>query len=296
MKHTIFFIWLLFLSMVYCVHVAAVSIVYNFRIAQITKQPLTENQNTERRVIILPFDQFQKKHYGLFQNFAGGLGAFIYNTESFYARADFAFSFIKETFDHMTTYTGTQTDDLLFTAGYNFKHDNNTVTLSGLFGVPTHQIVALKHVPFGYSQVGLGAQVDGSINLGNERAILYGGRYIYFVPRHAKDDVGNTYKYSIGQTVDLLAAYKKNWPVHGIEFGYTARFFFGAAVHPHFDDEVKKLNYIRSNFYTVYKYRFFIHEHPQRLLFNISYGFDHKPHYYGNKYIVTFWGSWNINF
>ena len=145
--------------------------------------------------------------------------------------------------------------------------------------------------------MGLGIQLDGTINIGTgEQALIYGGRYIYFVPRNAQDDFDNSYNYTIGQTVDLLAAYKKNWPIHGIEFGYTSRFFFSAAVHPHFDDEVKKLNYIRSNFYAVYKYRFFIHEHPNRLLFNIAYGFDHKPKVFGNKYIVTLWTSWNISF
>lgn len=289
--------WLLFFSILFFNrHLLAISIVYNFRIAQITKQPLEENERNQRLAIILPFDQFQKKYSGVFQNFAGSLEAFIYSWESFYARADFAFSYVKETFDHMTTFTGIQTDDLLFTAGYNFKQEHGRVTLSGLFGVPTHDIVALRHVPFGYSQVGLGLQVDGAVNFESERAFLYGARYIYFVPRHAKDDLGNKYKYTIGQTADLLAAYKKNWPVHGIEFGYTARFFFAASVQPPFDDEVKKLNYIRSNFYTVYKYRFYIHEHPQRLLLNVSYGFDHTPKHFGNKYIVTIWGSWNISF
>ena len=230
MKCSRIFVGLLFFSSMYYAHLDAISIVYNFRIAQITKQPLGENVQNERLAIILPFDQFQKKHSGVFQNFAGALGAYIYGMESFYARADFAFSYVKETFEHMTTFTGIQTDDLLFTAGYNFKQEHGRVTLSGLFGVPTHQIVALKHVPFGYSQVGLGAQFDGTVNIGNgEQAFIYGARYIYFVPRNAKDDLGATYKYTIGQTADLLAAYKKNWPVHGIEFGYTARFFFAAA-------------------------------------------------------------------
>ena len=297
MKCSRIFVGLLFFNVAYYAHLAAVSIVYNFRIAQITKQPLEENKHKSHLAIILPFDQMQKKYSGVFQNFAGGLEAFIYGLESFYARADFSFAYVKETYEHVTTYTGMQADDLLFTFGYNVKQKRSRMTFSCLFGVPTHEIVALKHVPFGYSQVGLGGQLDGTINVGNgEQAFIYGGRYIYFVPRNAKDDLGNMYNYTIGQTVDLLAAYKKNWEVHGIEFGYTARFFFAAAVHPHFDDEVKKLNYIRSNFYTVYKYRFFIGEHPQRLLFNISYGFDHTPKHYGNKYIVTVWGSWNISF
>ena len=69
MKQRIF--WLLFFSILFYRHLSAVSIVYNFRIAQITKQPLAENERDQRLAIILPFDQFQKKHYGVFQNFAG---------------------------------------------------------------------------------------------------------------------------------------------------------------------------------------------------------------------------------
>ena len=236
-----------------------------------------------------------KKIFWCISKFCRDLEAFIYSWESFYARADFAFSYVKETFDHMTTFTGIQTDDLLFTSGYNFKQEHGRVTLSGLFGVPTHDIVALRHVPFGSVKLAWAFKLMVLLILKvNERFSMARVIFILSLAMQRMILIINIIYYWANR--DLLAAYKKNWPVHGIEFGYTARFFFAASVQPPFDDEVKKLNYIRSNFYTVYKYRFYIHEHPQRLLLNVSYGFDHTPKHFGNKYIVTIWGSWNISF
>ena len=39
-----------------------ISEVYNFRIAQITKQPIAENKHKEHIAILLPFDQIKKKY------------------------------------------------------------------------------------------------------------------------------------------------------------------------------------------------------------------------------------------
>ena len=93
--------------------------------------------------------------------------------------------------------------------------------------------------------------------LNDEGALLYGARYIYFVPRKALDSLDEPHTFTIGNIGDLLLAYKNNWnKKNGIELGYTARFRFGAHISPNLDDIVKKTNYIRSNFYIVYKYRF----------------------------------------
>jgi len=289
---------ILFLSMVPCVSVSAISIVYNFRIAQVTKQPIVESADDRHYSIVgLLFDQFQKKYDGVRQNFVGGLAAFIYNFEPYYFRTDFSVSHIKEITEHVTTFSATETDDLLFTLGRNFKlNDKSVMTLSGLFGVPTHEIFTLQHVAFGYGQVGLGIQLDGSYVLCDTHTLLYGVRYIYYVPRKAADDSGNKYTFTIGNLADGLIAYKYNWLSHGIECGYTARSDFGAHISPNLDDTIEKTNYIRNNFYFIYKYRFMIDEVANRLLFNISYGFDSKPKVYGNQYVVTLWASWNVRF
>lgn len=288
--------FLLFLSN----SIYSTSEVYNFRIAQITKQPIIERpyDSAHHTLIALLFDQYLKKYTGgIHENFVGGLGSYIYNFYSYYARADFAVSHIKQTTAGITTFSGTQTDDILFTVGRNFKLNNHrTLTFSGLFGIPTHRIFTLEHVEFGYGQIGMGLQVDGVQMLNEKDGLIYGLRYLYFVPRTALDDMDNKYRFTIGTIVDLLGSYKHDWLNRGIEFGYTARFQCGAHVSPAFDAITQKSNYIRSNFYAVYKYKFSVNEVHNRLLFYIAYGFDHNPKLYGNKYIVTLWTSWNVNF
>jgi hypothetical protein len=277
---------------------SAISIVYNFRIAQITRQPITDETHDKNSTFIaLLFDQFQKKHTDTSQNFPGGLASFIYHFDANFFRTDFAVSHIKEWTDGTTTFSGTETDDLLFTLGHNFKlNKRNTVTLSGFLGVPTHKVFALQHVSFGYGQIGTGIQFDGIHMLRRENALLYGLRYLYFVPRSARDTLDQKHTFTIGNTADVLFAYKDWWGKHGLELGFTERVNFGAQCSPSLDDIVQKINYIRSNFYAVYKYKFLINDLHNRFLFNISYGFDQKPKTFGNKYIITLWGSWSINF
>ncbi|MFI5333021.1 MAG: hypothetical protein ACHQVS_02880 [Candidatus Babeliales bacterium] len=292
--------WLLFVSMLGYVPLTAISIVYNFRIAQITRQPITDETHDKNNTLIgLLFDQFQKKHTDTSQNFPGGLASFIYHFDANFFRTDFAVSHIKERTDGSTTFSGTQTDDLLFTLGHNFKiNKRNTVTLSGFLGIPTHKVTTLEHVSFGYGQLGTGIQIDGSYTLhhDNANALLYGARYLYFVPRTARDIECKHHTFSIGNVADVLFAYKDWWGKHGLELGFTERINFGAHCSPHFDEIIQRTNYVRSNFYAVYKYKFLIRDLPNRFLFNIAYGFDEKSKKFGNKYIITLWTSWSVNF
>lgn len=271
--------------------------VYNFRMAQITKQHIFENPQRHSTVIALPFEQFRKKYDGTHQNFGGMLGSYLYNFNPYYFRADAAFSQIHESRHHETTFSGTEMDDILFSFGRTFQlHERAPMTLTGLLGFPTHQIYRLRHVDFGYSQIGTGIQCDGLYAFDDDRALLYGARYLHFVPRTARDDAGNAYDFTIGNIGDLFMGYKQYWGKHGLEVGYTNRTRFGAKVCPNFDDIVQKTNYVRNNFYIVYKYKFNIGDLPNRLLLYISYGFDQKPKVFGNQSIITLWGSWNISF
>ena len=292
--------YLLLLSMVSYAHYAsAISTVYNFRIAQITKQPIMENQDYNRyTTIALLFDQYYNTYDDMSRSYIGGLAAFIYNFKPYYFRNDFAVSNIRAWNQCSNpTFAGTEVDDILFTLGRNFLFgDRKVLTISGLFGIPTHPVFALQHPAFGYGQVGLGIQLDGSYPIRKNGALLAGGRYIRFIKRYARDDDHNLYLFSIGNVEDILIAYKHSWPKHGIEAGYTSRVQFGASIYPALDDTEEKTNYVRSSFYAVYKYKFKIRDLPSRLLFNIAYGRDHLPHTYGNKYILTFWTSFNINF
>lgn len=272
--------------------------VYNFRIAEITKQPIFETERNKHTAIALVFDQYRKKYTNVRQNYIGNLDSFIYNFNPYYFRTDFAFSHIKEQLHHVTTFSGIETDDILFTLGRDFLLNNESrVTLSGLFGIPTHKISRLQHADFGYSQVGLGLQIDGSYSFSDRNTLLYGGRYIYFVPRHALDTEKNKYDLTIGNVGDILLANKISWGKHhGFEYGYTFRSRFGAHIKPNFDNFSKKTNYLRSNFYLVYKYKFLINNISNRLLFDFSYGFDHNSKPFGTKYSMLGWISWNVSF
>lgn len=280
-------------------HLFSISMVYNFRIAQITKQPIfAPRQGRNNSIVALVFDQYRKKYNCIRQNFVGGLGSSIYNFDPYYFRIDTAFSHIKEqNSDRVTTFSGTETDDILFTLGRNFiLNDRTEITLSGLFGVPTHRIYRLQHTDFGYSQIGTGIQLDGSLTLLNDTIFLYGARYIHFVPRTALDTICQKHTFTLGNIGDILLAHKNTWGKHGLEYGYTFRARFGCHISPHLDDIVQKTNYLRSNFYAVYKYRFLVKNVSHRFLLNIGYGFDHASKVFGNKYIVTLWASWNVRF
>lgn len=289
---------ILLFSLLHATTMVAPSMVYNFRIAQITKQPFTEKTYTTGHTLVaLFFEQFRKKYNGTQQNFLGGLGSYIYDFKPYFFRVDGAVSHIKELANHITTFSGTESDDILLTFGRDFKmNKHNEATVSGFFGIPTHPIFRLRHIDFGYSQFGTGFQIDGSYIINDIHSLLYGMRYLYFVPRTARDDQNNKYSFTVGNVADSLCAYKYKKYNHGLEFGYTARFRFGCSIYPNFDDIVKKTNYIRSDFYGVYKYKLLTKHVSNRLLLYASYGLDHVPKAYGNKYILTFFCSWNISF
>ncbi len=275
----------------------AVSMVYNFRIAETTREDVfAKKVEREDTVLALVFDQFRKKHSGIRQNFAGALASYIFSSGSYYVRADGAFSHI-HAWDHAkTTFQDTASDDILFSFGANRANEQTSSTLSGLFGVPTHAITRLKHVDFGTGQVGLGIQFDQSRERGEQDSFLYGLRYIYYVPRKACDPCNHLHTFTLGNIGDILLAYRHNYDHQGIELGYTFRARFGAHCRPPFDDAVEKANYLRSNFYFIYKYKFSTERARHRLLLNIAYGTDHKPKTFGNKAIYTLWGAWQISF
>lgn len=299
MKHKIFRLFLITLSLTYC-NLFAVSMVYNFRIAQITKRFQFGNEGDKHWTLLgLFFDQWRKKPERLFQTFVGGFGSLIYGYESFYFRMDSAFSRITQKQKHTKPFCDVETDDILFSFGYNFlKNKSNLGTATLLTGVPTHQILRLKHVDFGYGQYSIGAQIDASHSFFSDYRyiFLYGFRYIKFFSRCAIDNTNKKHNFSIGNMVDIFIANKNNWEPHSLEYGYTAKFRIGAKVYPKFDEIIEKTNYIRSNFYAVYRYKFMIKDVSNKILVNLSYGFDHLPKKFGNKYIIMFWASWNVHF
>lgn len=289
----------LFLGVIF-MHAAmpAISIVYNFRIGQATRQPIAGQSRRKNSVVALIFDLYQKRYSGLRQNFAGGFASFIRAFNASYFRVDVAASHMQQSsLVPRATIAGTQTDDILFTLGRGFKiTDKTTLTLSGLLGIPTHEMDSLPQISFGTGQKGTGIQLDGSYYFNEQNSIVGGARYIHFFPRELIGPACKEYTFTIGNIGDALFAYRYDKKKHGLEAGYTIRSLFGARITPTIADVAQQTDYLRSTFYAIYKYTFLINDTPNRLLFNISYGFDHDPKIYSNKYIVTVWGAWSVNF
>jgi hypothetical protein len=281
--------------------VHAMSEVWNFRIAQITGQPISDgSQAGKHGLVALLFDQYRKKYSGVYQNYIGFLGSYIAYSGAWSVRTDGAFSHIKERNLGVTTFEGTETDDILWTIRRGFEiSDRSSMAYSMLFGVPTHKMLRLKHIDFGYSQIGLGMQWDGSYDFNyahSNGALLYGARYIHFFERDVQNISGCTYRFTIGNIWDILSAYKHNWLQHGFEIGSTVRSCFGGQINPYLEDVVSKNNYQRADVYVVYKYKFAVNNVGNRLLYYISFARDLSPKTFGNRWIVTLWTSWNGRF
>ena len=280
--------------------VSTISVVYNFRIAQITKQPITTKQDKHPySLTALLFNLFQETYVNnIHENYCGGLVAFNYNIgSSYYIRTDFAVSHFNQVQQQVRIVEETESDDILVTFGRNFQpNDKSRVTLSGLVGVPTHSPFTLQRIPFGSGQVGVGIQLDGLYKLAKKTDFLWGTRYNYFIPRTAQDALENHYKFTTGSIADLLAAIQTSFSLaHGLEGGYAARWGFGARAWPVIPI-LARTNYQRNSFYLVYKYTILTPKTAQRLLFDVTYGFDSRPKELGYKNAVMVWAAWGMNF
>jgi len=280
--------------------IKAVSIVYNFRVAQITKRSIVETHAPKsNNITLLPFDYFQKtRDFTIKENYGGALVAFTRNFKNgYYIRADTAFGHVSQKNKNITTTCITEVDDILITGGKNIlKTKNSHITLSGMLGIPTHETTSLQRPTLGFTQFAIGAQLDGLYGWSNKTDFLWGTRYVYFIPRTARDNSDNRYKFTVGSLADLLIGIQTNTNVsltHCFEGGYTGRWGFGAHATPKIDN-IERFNYIRNSIYLVYKYtlqRKFTH----RFLFDISYGFESKQNSY-NYDIFLIWASWTIAF
>lgn len=285
-------------TLISCASVSAITVVYNFRIAQVTREPIVQQSDTKPdSVDLLIFDFFQKmKNFDVRENYAGGLITYDHNFTHNYFRADFAVAHASQTVDKAQTADVIEPDDILFTAGHCIIHNKNTmITLSGLFGIPTHSVYTLERIGFGTGQVGIGVQIDGLHAVKKYADFLWGARYNYFIPRTAFDASGSVYTFSVGSIADIIVALQSNSPLgHGIEGGYSGRWGFDINATPTIAN-LDQFNYMRNNFYLVYKYTFLGKRVAHRLLLNISAGFDSKPQLYGYNAVMV-WASWGIAF
>ena len=295
----IFFTFTLIINLLMHAPIFALSVVYNFRIAQITRQSIGHKTDARPHSLsLLLFDLFQKSHdFGIRENYAGGLLTYNYNFgKTDYFRADFAVGHTNQTIKHVPNVDVIEPDDILLTAGHNFKFTQKSkATISGMFGIPTHSIYSLQRVGLGYGQVSLGAQFDGLYKFSKDVDFLWGTRYNHFLPQTTYDATGKTYQFTIGSIADILVALQTSNPLgHGIEGGYDSRWGFGVNAIPTISN-LCLLNYHRNNFYIVYKYTFLGKRVAHRFLLNVSYGYDVYPKQYGYD-AVMIWGSWGIAF
>lgn len=278
-----------------------ISMVYNLRIAETTKRQSTEEFNKFSTPVFTLFEQWRKKGTDTYEFIGGGLASYIALFRPFYARVDWAVAHVNEkTTD--TFFARTQTDDLLFSAGYDLPLSSLTrFTFSGLLGIPTHQDTALQGIQFGYAHVGLGMQVDGAFTFAHHtnQSIRSAVRYIRFVPRQTVDCVQNqpqSYLFNLGNLMDLFIAWHSKVHHSRWEFGYNPSFLFGAKITPDDQSFIQANNYIKNSFYANYKHLFSINGVSNAIQALISYGFDARPKVVGHSRIVNIWASWIINF
>ena len=298
MKKNIF-VFALILELLTHVPASAISVVYNFRIAQVTRKPIAHQADKKPNSLSpLLFDFFQKTQaFDIAENYAGGL--LTYNRsvgKDYYFRTDLAVAHAERTVQNISTGEATEFDDILFTIGRNFTFGQKSkVTLSGVLGIPTHAVHTLQRVGFGTGLVGIGVQLDGLYKWSRHIDFLWGTRYNYFIPAGACDAFGHSYKFTIGSIADVLVAFQTSRQLsHGVEAGYDARWGFGVKACPTIP-QLDLLNYMRNNFYLVYKYTFLTKRVAHRLLLTVSYGHDVKPKLYGYNAVMV-WGAWGIAF
>lgn len=278
-----------------------VSIVYNLRIAETTKQSFNEHASSKFLGALTLFDQSRKRVIGIWQNYGGGLASLVYFFKPFYLRVDAAVAHVQQK-DRGVHFSKTQGDDILFSSGYSFPiKDRIQLTISGLLGVPTHHDRSLEIPQFGYAHTGLGFQLDGSFIYSSNRnyTLRSAVRCIHFLARKISfdlDDDAQIFNFSTGNLIDFFIAHHINIGNHRFEYGYDLTFLVGSKINPILMIASQKNDYIRNNFYASYKYRFSIKKYKNALTAALSYGFDHRPERYRNKRIFTIWGSWSVNF
>ncbi len=280
---------------------SSISIVYNLRVAETTKLLATDlSSEYPSMAVVTPFGTYRKKLNDIKQLAEGLLGTLSYTRQYFYVRVDSAFGYVKQT-EPSSSFSRTQPDDILFSGGYSKTFaERSKITLSGLLGFATHKDTSLVHIQFGYGHTGLGAQLDGSHIVNNNGYLLQvlraAARCIHFFPANVCTSDFQVVNFNVGNLVDFFASYVWRWKANRIELGYDLSFFFNARITPYVETVIQQADYVRSNFFGSYKYRFKIGNYTNDLTAALSYGFDHLPKQLSTKRIVTIWGSWSIHF
>ncbi len=272
------------------------SIVYNFKIAQITKSADMHNNVFN----FLTFNLYREKYNCSQKNFTGEMVSYIHNLRPYYFRIDTAYGYYFEKVNNQKTFRGENLDDILITFGKTFHQECKNDTLSWLVGIPTHHAASLDDINFGIGQYSLGIQFDTLHKIGKQD-LLFGCRFLHFFPKKIFNADYYGYKFTPGNLVDLLAGLKKNWTSTGIEFGYNMSIRFNAQLET--DDNLKnnhdlleKYNIKRSSFFLALKYYFNTCDIRNKIFLIMSAGFDHNPEPFKVKKLFNCSLSWAISY
>lgn len=281
------------------------TVVYNLRIAQITRQQIqhiADGRETNVLLFTNLFQQWLKFRCGIKQTITGTLVSYIQTGQSWYIKIDGALAHVRNLFP-CTELKRNQTDDILISGGYGINPREGTrIGFTGHLGIPTHKDTILEGIQFGTGHYALGAQIDGSqaYTVGRPHFVLWALRYIHFFPRtvHFDDPTRpQRYKFALGNLVDIYISHQSNWDKrHRIEFGYDGIFDFGTRFCPPLTNLNVPTHFIRNSYFVAYARRIKHFNQPGALIFVLSYSSDAVPRLYGQQYGVSLFFSWAIIF
>jgi hypothetical protein len=285
--------------------VRATSIVYNIRIAEITKRQASSLKNSVPHIAVFTlFDQTRERYDCMHENIFGGMGSLIYLNTSMYAKMDIGAGHVRQCRDDFY-FARTQSDDILFSAGYGAQIKERTkVTISGLLGLPTHKDSSFLAIQFGTGHVGFGIQLDGSYRFRSQKhkhSLLAAARLIHFLPRNVwyankTNNLCFPFRFNIGNLTDFLLVYGCRLRKHGIEVGYNASLISNATLQPFVYSIYEQLMNLRNTVYAGYQYVMKTKHHRTGISFGLSYGKDYHPKLLSMKNVFSLWGVWGINF
>lgn len=286
--------------------VKPVSYVYNLRLSEPTKRQKVHGAGGAQKqstfahpyyTAVTPAWQIRERYDDVHELVQGGLVTFMRFFGRWHVRADWALGNVKEQ-DCFHVFSRTQTDDLLFSAGYSIPLSRAVITMIGMLGIPTHQDTSLVGIQFGTGHVGLGVQGDIGWNYSkkNMNALIGVGRIVHFFPRSAKHEcVHELTKIYPGNQADFLLAHQWNWPLNRIELGYNGTWFFGT-MRCSALSQLCEPTLMRTSLYGLYKRTFFIKKLPSAITFAFSGGFEQKKRATALRWLASPFATWELNF
>jgi len=232
-----------------------------------------------------------------------GMVNFIYSFQDFYVRLDTAVGNTAE--DDVgggrTAYT--QWDDLLLSAGYQYRVSERCNTIySALLGIPLHKDYGLVFIQeFGTGHAAAGLQGDIFYTFG-ENALIGCIRFVHTFSTTAPVTIAGvnaSVDFDLGSWFDFILSYKRTFKEkHMLEIAYNPTPVFGIRACPSLGDTIPSY-VVRNSWYTDYTYTITRH-HPMSINVSFLYAFDHAPNndisHSALQRVLSYSLTWSINF